>query len=483
MQRKKTAVIIGGGISGVTAAEELIKQGYTVKILEKEPRLGGKIYSPRELATKSGVPELGAMVMTSNYPAVDAVVKYHIAVQPVLPCEVAPINQVIYGKSTPSFCDQATYAMKLMWQNIQFSRQVWSYNAAIHHLASSPPKGQSDSFDQFCKKLGLDSIARFEKIWVPGMGYGDLKHNPAYRIIYYMGYSTIPTLALGTTSLTPYLFTVPNGYQSIVEKIAEHMDVETSVHITCIKRNPKKGVTVYYTNEQAEDVHIDADYVVLTMSPYYWPDLNMQLTPTEQRCIRELKRVPYSTAVVDIEGYGGKQLFVPEALNAKGFGHIGFISTKGEGRCVVYINRDPTDDKFSLAEGAPGRQTMLDDLKKLGYDKVNILKTQDWPDYNATIPWELGMTLEKEQGKNGTLYVGSFRPTSFESVAAAEESARATILRFLHIEKSYYETMRKQTVRALQFFFKLPTMEIKPALVDTNKEQPLPPSVDLKSGW
>ena len=40
-QQKKHVTIIGGGISGLTAAELLARRGIGVTILEKAPELGG----------------------------------------------------------------------------------------------------------------------------------------------------------------------------------------------------------------------------------------------------------------------------------------------------------------------------------------------------------------------------------------------------------------------------------------------------------
>ncbi len=452
----KTAVIIGGGMSGAAAAAELTTLGIKVKILEKESRLGGKIYSAREHRMKSGTPELGAMVMTCNYPAVDTVMKHKLKVTPIFPGETQSLNQIVMGNKTPSFYEKIKYATKFAWQNAKFAYGVRSYNAACANLQATPPAGQDVPFDQFCKEKGLDTVARFQKLWVPGMGYGDLKHNPSYRIMHYMGYGTMPSLATGTC-ISHNLLTVDEGYQTVVEKMVEGMDVETSVTIKKIERSTKgEGVTIYYIDASGKEICSHADYLVLTMSPYYWSDLNMELTETEQKCIQQLTCIPYSTAVVDIKDYPNKQLFIPEALDAKGFGHVGFISTKGEGRCVVYVNRDPADEKFSLDEKSPGRATMLKDLSKLGYNDVNILQTKDWPDYNAMIPWELGMKLEEQQGQSGTIYVGTYRPISFETVAAAENSSRQTIRRLFGVEKSNIATMKENLVRGYNFFFRLP---------------------------
>src|SRR5215469_15727752 len=44
----KSVVIIGGGIAGLSAADELLQKGCTVTVLEAKERFGGRIHTIRE---------------------------------------------------------------------------------------------------------------------------------------------------------------------------------------------------------------------------------------------------------------------------------------------------------------------------------------------------------------------------------------------------------------------------------------------------
>jgi oxygen-dependent protoporphyrinogen oxidase len=69
---KKHIIVIGGGIAGTAAAYHLKKKGYDITILEKNNRLGGRIYS-----TKQGEinVELGAGFLTRSYNTVLSFIK------------------------------------------------------------------------------------------------------------------------------------------------------------------------------------------------------------------------------------------------------------------------------------------------------------------------------------------------------------------------------------------------------------------------
>jgi hypothetical protein len=207
--------------------------------------------------------------------------------------------------------------------------------------------------------------------------------------------------------------------------------------------------------------------LVLTPSPYRWPDLNMALTGAEQECVDKLSSIVYPTAICDIKDYPPEHAFAPEALEQAGLGHVAFITTKDnrenppEGRrCTVFMNLDPTQKDFSFADGAAGKQVLLDDLRKLGYDKVNILQTKVWKDYNAALPHAAGMKLQSQQGVNRTLYLGSYGPYSFETTAASEQFARETVREYCKNAPTMREQVMTGLSRAYNFFFTLPGTQV-----------------------
>ncbi len=54
----QSALVVGGGLSGMAAARSLARQGYTVHLVEKESRLGGQAWNLHRTARGEHVPEL-----------------------------------------------------------------------------------------------------------------------------------------------------------------------------------------------------------------------------------------------------------------------------------------------------------------------------------------------------------------------------------------------------------------------------------------
>jgi protoporphyrinogen oxidase len=66
---KKQVIVIGGGVAGTAAANALVRHGHQVTIIEKENRLGGRIYSQQVSGTEI---EMGAGFITTGYSNVRA---------------------------------------------------------------------------------------------------------------------------------------------------------------------------------------------------------------------------------------------------------------------------------------------------------------------------------------------------------------------------------------------------------------------------
>jgi protoporphyrinogen oxidase len=77
----RSAVVLGGGVAGLTAAVELLSRGWRVTILEAKDRLGGRVHTVHH----GKIPvELGAEFVHGNDPALaDLIRQARLSIQKV----------------------------------------------------------------------------------------------------------------------------------------------------------------------------------------------------------------------------------------------------------------------------------------------------------------------------------------------------------------------------------------------------------------
>lgn len=98
--------------------------------------------------------------------------------------------------------------------------------------------------------------------------------------------------------------------------------------------------------------------------------------------------------------------------------------------CTVYMNLAACNSDFSLEEGSDGYSGLVNDLESLGFGAVKVLTTKVWKYYNTTMPMDIGLRLESEQGNLATLYATTSLPNAFENVSGAMNSAKKIINEF-----------------------------------------------------
>lgn len=475
LEEKPDIIFIGCGISGATGARMFTAAGYKVVVLEKEERVGGKIWTQEA--------EMGAVVFLSNYLVVDTLVENKMRAEGVFAGDRKSINYVLYGKENPTWKETINFATHFGYEFAKYTAltSVFDY------------KNDDRNFLQFLTDHNCLHLARFLELWVPGMGYGPLDVIPARRALNYSVISPFNILAMASGLFGDPVKHVHGGYQRVIEKMVEGYDVRLSVHIEKIVRN-SNGVSVTFRQRDGESQTLEASKLALTMSPYWWEGLPMELTPLEKRCAREVESVRYPVLICNIKNFPRKQVFKAHALKKEGLGHVGFIHTHDdrenppEGRrCVVYVNLSKDDRSFSLDEGSAGRASVLEDLQKMGYPEVNIIATKVWEDYNPSLPKETSDLLEEAQGQNSTYYYGTYSKYSYETVADAEVYARLLSERALgRTSKCNFSKYFHSALRTWNFFHLPEATNLKMDAgleMKENKHEPLGATKKLEPGF
>lgn len=342
----KKKIIVGAGVSGATAARELIKSGINPKdilVLEMNNYVGGKLKTYSLPTNPEIKTEYGAGVLVQNYPAVDVMYEKGIKLEQLVRGDHTTLDfyKEIISKS---LFGMFTYSLNFAWQQVKFAKHVWSFNRICNEMRAKLPADYEIPFEQFSEKNGLKKINTFLQWLVPGFGYGSLhdKTNYAYRMFNYMGYATMLGICTGS------LVAVHGGYQQLVEKMLEGIDVKTSAHIKNIDR--KNGMVNVQYEQNGKLNSVEGDMLILANSPYYWTDLNMKLSPAEQKCVDHLTYYRYPVAICRIKGLPPKQIFIPDAMKPEGFGHAAFLFTRDKRKdtsekCdLLSVSSPPTKD-------------------------------------------------------------------------------------------------------------------------------------------
>lgn len=459
----QSIAIIGAGAAALFAARRLRQLGVReITLIEKERQVGGKCstyFDPHNSTLKA---ERGAAVIAPNYGVViDALLEKGIKTERTLSVKSDTL-EILKQFDRTTFFQRMALSSQLSGEMWRFARLVRSYQKARAHLKPLPSSLETP-FASFAKKHRLENISLILKPIVTGFGYGDIHDCPAYSVLEYVGYLTIPFLiAQHFEFRSCQLRSIQGGFQSLMQKVAEDFQVLTSTNILQVIRNGS-GITLNYQDKKGAPGSLKAEALLLAVSPKHWEKLigRENLTPEELACTDQLTYYRYPVVICKLKGLSPHYFYQPEILNKDKFGHVAFVSTSDkrenppDGRlCSAYINQLPHHSHESnLDDGGPEREQIIADLHRLpGVTGVEIIECKIWEDYFSSLPWQVRIDLEKQQyaPSTKTIYAGSYALGSFEDVACVANRAVQVIDHCFHHPVSHWKSISSDFRRFFQ---------------------------------
>lgn len=169
-QETSDVIVIGAGLSGLTAAWILTESGYKVTVLEAARRIGGRVFTADHIETK---PELGASQVGPSYARVlDAIDRLGIDVV-TEDRDIMPFSNHLFGKLIRS--DQ--WSTSALNQTVGDERELQPVQFASTYLGKLNPLKNSEDWlePEFAQyDISLGELLQREKVSPAGMHLADL---------------------------------------------------------------------------------------------------------------------------------------------------------------------------------------------------------------------------------------------------------------------------------------------------------------------
>jgi protoporphyrinogen oxidase len=447
--------VIGGGLSGLTAAMELEKLGYSVTVLEADDRVGGKILSIAldevalasqllnltetqqeakiELCGDQEFMELGAIVTNSGSGILQLAdelgVPYGLVTDPSSIIIVSFNGQTL----TMTIDEYLPFVAQQIYPDATTQDEVFSVIqqefANYQQVLATFPEILTDRLDgsssdlampmnDFAATHGIAALIKSVEPVVTGLGYGN----------YYSGVPAASAMKFARIVLAREdLYGFPCGFGSIPRAMAATLqDVRLNAPVSDVSLQENGTITV---QALGQDMMV-FDYLVISTTLDLIPGF-MDVSTTKQDLFGRMKSLRYISTIVDTQGVpsddGNYYVDQTDEANINGLASLVFgrdADTQLENGYQVVDRNITTEEAFAL---------LKEDLSSYwNATATDLLIQKDWINYYPTVPSEdfangYFDTMEELQGEDNIFYVGG--QFSFETTPATYAFAKELIAR------------------------------------------------------
>ena len=286
---KKKVLIIGAGMSGLTAARALLAAGNEVEIIEYQDRIGGRVWSPE--LSRGGYTELGAGHFRSNMPNVLNYISYYDLDLTVMN-DGLPIYANVDKHTGDLFYGRASDLTTLEKWKLHYNEtnitptSLMNYYLHLNGLDTSrvleesyPSEEEIEKFDGVMfDQLMIQSGASEGLLQILVDHCGGILDASALTMLpdlaYHMGDQNVFRIHGGNHML-------PQAMAREIEEIAQKNVIHTSKNVTNIDHsNEDEMVKVTAVDrESGEEVVYEADEVISTVSFQLFKENDVTIYP------------------------------------------------------------------------------------------------------------------------------------------------------------------------------------------------------------
>jgi hypothetical protein len=409
--------IVGGGISGLTAAYQLQKQGYSnITVFEKAEKVGGKCLTN---ITDWHPFDIGGHEMLAGYG--DLV---QIAAEIATPTRTS-IPPLVYNTPTKqylNFTKAATYSGNYSMFQVFCAAFKYLYIVGIEFGSYSKPRTGFKNMpaelcvnlDVWLKSRNLLALSDIFSFVIKAQGYGGLGSGSAAYLVKFMGFQNWFSLLISGVGLSkkwPKVFVY--GTQNFCERLAATVpDVRLKSTISKIERNNaevQNGVKVFLEN-QIEPILFD--YLIVS-TPLEPSGLNfLDLTSTEQHLFEQIQTFNAFTTLCEVRGLpAGVVATLPLNNLAKGE-YTGYVKDFVDEPVALFLSlpKDNVSGNFIYEEIQKVLKTVVP-YYGVQPEAVRNIQQQRWKYFphvaNEALSAGFYDQLEGIQGQNQTFYASS----------------------------------------------------------------------------
>lgn len=392
--------IIGGGASGTYAAIRLQQLGYSVAVIEKQPRLGGHVNTYND-PVSGEVFDFGVLIYENT--TVTSQFFASLNVSTALPS---------LGSSAGVYVDYETgeaveIPSSLAWSNetevgaalVEYATllEQYPYLSDGFDLPSPVPEDLLLPWGEFVEKYNLAALSY--TVYLYAEGIGNVLDQTTLYVMKYVSLELVNVL-LGAADAPTFVSSASQGNQEIYNRALEQLgnDALLSSVSTAIQRQDDGVSVAVYSNATGKSTTILAKQLLIAVQPTLSniQSLGLDFTVDETSLFQQFNNSYYWNAVIkaagvpsDVGGYYLLDLDAPYGIPALP-GLYSFSAVAGTSDLFTAYFASP-----SYVPDAQVKQAMLSDVKKVltanGYNLTGapeIIAFDNHSPFTLTVPTE-----------------------------------------------------------------------------------------------